>query len=107
MLEAPVNPAASGPPGEPQAGRVRPSVVVECGRLAVSPGGEARMSVRITNLSRVVDTYRVTIVGDSLAFAAAEPADVALFPGADGESTIVFRPPAGTRFAGLVPVPAG
>ena len=78
-------------------------VVLEPSSVAVVPGGEAVCSVRIRNIGQVVDQYSLTVLGDAAAWATVIPPVMSLFPGAEGNAEIHFRPPraASTR-AGAV-----
>jgi P pilus assembly chaperone PapD len=61
--------------------------------VAVVPGGEAAVDVRIANTGTVVDTFTVTVVGAAADWATAEPPVVSLFPAAEETVRVVFRPP--------------
>lgn len=74
---------------------------IEPRELSVEPGGEAIVEVRFRNTGRVVDEFRVQVVGDPAPWATAEPASVSLFPEAEGVARVRFAPP---RLPGI---PAG
>jgi hypothetical protein len=61
--------------------------------LRVDPGGEAGLTVTVRNSGTVVDQFTIEVLGDSGAWAAADPPTLSLFPGAEGTSRITFRPP--------------
>ncbi len=65
---------------------VNPAVTVE-------PGQEAAVDIRVRNTGTVVDEFVLEVLGDSAAWATVEPPVLSLFPGAEGTSRILFRPP--------------
>jgi hypothetical protein len=72
--------------------------------LAVQPGEAVSTTIRLTNTGRIVDELTLEVIGDAAAYATVQPAQVALFPGAQGEATVSFRPPRGPMpGAGVVP----
>jgi hypothetical protein len=61
--------------------------------LEVLPGAVATCAVTVKNTGTVVDQFTFDILGDPAAWGAAEPATLSLFPGAEGTTTVSFRPP--------------
>ncbi len=61
--------------------------------VEVAPGAEAACGVTIRNNGTVVDQFSVDVLGDAAAWAAADPPTISLFPGAEGTTTVHFRPP--------------
>jgi hypothetical protein len=61
--------------------------------IAVLPGAVATCAITVKNTGTVVDQFTIDILGDPAAWTAAEPATLSLFPGAEGTTTIFFRPP--------------
>ncbi len=61
--------------------------------IEVLPGAVATCTVTVKNTGTVVDQYAIDILGDSAAWTAAEPATLSLFPGAEGTTSVFFRPP--------------
>ena len=59
----------------------------------VEPGQEAAVDIRVRNTGTVVDEFVLEVLGDSTAWATVEPPVLSLFPGAEGTSRILFRPP--------------
>ncbi|MDQ3107441.1 MAG: hypothetical protein M3Q68_06500, partial [Actinomycetota bacterium] len=51
--------------------------------VAVTPGSEATVEVRVRNTGQIVDVLHVEVVGDAAAWAVVEPPSVSLFPGND------------------------
>jgi hypothetical protein len=80
------------------------SVTLVTPALAVEPGQEATGEVRVRNTGSVVDEFTLDVLGDAAGWAAADPAVISLFPGAEGTAKLVFRPPrAPSTPAGTVP----
>ncbi len=61
--------------------------------LAVEPGSQGGLTVRVRNNGSIVDRFELTVVGPLAPFAHAEPASLSLFPGQEGEARILFAPP--------------
>ena len=68
-------------------------VVLVPGVVSAVPGGESSCVVRVRNTGHVVDSYTITVLGKPAAWATPMPAVLSLFPGAEGEATVSFRPP--------------
>jgi hypothetical protein len=80
------------------------SATLQTTRLAVTPGSEASLELRVRNTGAVVDVLTVEVVGDAAAWSVVLPDRVSLFPGGDAVVTVVFRPPmAADGPAGEVP----
>ena len=58
--------------------------------LAVAPGAQASVEIRIRNNGTVVDQFTLQVLGDAAAWATAEPPVVSLFPGAEQTARITF-----------------
>jgi hypothetical protein len=72
--------------------------------VAVEPGGEASLDIRVRNTGSVVDEFSFDVVGDASGWTTIEPATLSLFPGAEGAARAVFRPPrASTTPSGQLP----
>ena len=81
-----------------------PVVILGTDRIAVGPGEQARLPVRVRNQSRRVESYRVDVVGAAATFARVEPATVSVLPGREAELSVLFNPPGGaTAPSGTVP----
>lgn len=61
--------------------------------IRVECGSEATCQVTVANTGTVVDEFAFTVLGESAAWATVEPASLSLFPDAEGEVTVTFRPP--------------
>ncbi len=66
---------------------------VSSAALPVEPGGEATSELTIHNAGSVVDSFTVEPLGEAAAWTVVEPAELPLFPGADGSVLLRFRPP--------------
>ena len=77
------------------------SVTLSVPSVAVQPGGEATIDLRLRNTGTVVDEFSLSVLGDAAGWATVEPPTVSLFPGAEETARIIFRPPRSSS------VPAG
>jgi hypothetical protein len=81
-----------------------PVVILGTDSVAVGPGEQARLPVRIRNQSRRVESYRVDVVGAAAGFARVDPTPVSVLPGREAEVSIIFTPPGGASApSGTVP----
>jgi hypothetical protein len=72
--------------------------------LAVEPGGEASWTLTIRNTGSVVDQFVFEALGDAEPWTELEPPTLSLFPDAEGELRLTFKPPRGSiPLAGVVP----
>jgi hypothetical protein len=72
--------------------------------LAVQPGGEQSCWIQIRNTGAIVDEFVFEILGEARDWVELEPAKLSLFPDAEGELKLTFRPPRRSSIpAGLVP----
>jgi hypothetical protein len=67
--------------------------LLETAAIAVTPGSEAAVTVRVRNTGTVVDQFTIDVLGDAEGWALAEPPSLSLFPGAEETTRVVFRPP--------------
>jgi hypothetical protein len=77
------------------------SVTLLVPSVAVQPGGEATIELRLRNTGTVVDEFGLSVLGDAAGWATVQPPTISLFPGAEENARIIFRPPRGPS------VPAG
>jgi hypothetical protein len=61
--------------------------------VAVEPGAQAAVVVRVRNGGAIVDRFDLAVVGPMAAYARADPPSLSLFPGQEGAARIVFSPP--------------
>ena len=66
---------------------------LEPATLAVDPGQQAALTIKLRNQGAIVDRFDLAIVGPLAQWARAEPPFLSLFPGQDGQATITFAPP--------------
>ena len=77
---------------------------IETRALTVTPGAEAVAEIRVRNTGTVVDQFALEVLGDAQPWATAEPPTLSLFPGAEEQARIVFRPPRSSQVhAGPLP----
>jgi len=72
---------------------VSTTAILETRSLAVEPGGETAVGIRVKNNGQVVDQFALQVLGDPAAWAVVDPPTLSLFPGTEGSATIRFRPP--------------
>jgi hypothetical protein len=81
-----------------------PVVTVDDPRVAVEPGAQASVRVRIRNRSTIVEGFRLQVVGDAAEWATLYPAELEVRPQDEAEALVVFAPPSGSGSrAGRVP----
>jgi len=61
--------------------------------LAVAPGAQASVEIRVRNNGTVVDQFTIQVLGDAASWSIAEPPVLSLFPGAEQAARITFKPP--------------
>ncbi|MET0773455.1 MAG: hypothetical protein ABWZ82_10255 [Candidatus Limnocylindrales bacterium] len=61
--------------------------------VAVAPGAQASVEIRVRNNGTVVDQFTVQVLGDAAPWSTAEPPVISLFPGAEQTARITFKPP--------------
>ena len=72
--------------------------------VAVDPGAEASIEIRVKNTGTVVDQFGLEVLGDTSSWATVDPPMLSLFPGAEGTARVTFRPPRSSATpAGRVP----
>jgi hypothetical protein len=72
--------------------------------LAVEPGGEQSCFVQVRNTGQIVDEFVFEVLGDAREWVELDPPKLSLFPAAEGELKLTFRPPrSSSTHAGLVP----
>jgi hypothetical protein len=69
------------------------SVSFESTQLAVIPGGEARLRLRVRNTGTVVDQFTFEGIGEAAPWMSFEPAQISLFPAMEDSVELVVRPP--------------
>ena len=61
--------------------------------VAVTPGSQATVQLRVRNTGSVVDQFTFQVLGDAQAWATVTPPSLSLFPGAEEATTVTFAPP--------------
>lgn len=79
----------------------RPVVTVTHPSIDVAPGSPVRVKVVLRNVGPVVETYNLSVVGAGREWISLIPTEVSLFPGDEGATAAVVKPPRSPR------VPAG
>ena len=63
---------------------------------SAQPGGQARVTVTVTNPGTVVEGYRLQVLGPTAPWAEVVPPEVSVYPQQDVTAAVVFSPPTGT-----------
>jgi hypothetical protein len=81
-----------------------PVVTVDDDNVAVEPGGQASVIVRVRNMSSIVEGFSLDVLGDAAPWAQVLPGRLEVLPQSEAQATVLFAPPPGvaTR-AGQVP----
>ncbi len=66
---------------------------IEPTQLAVEPGAEASLVVRVRNRGSIVERFDIAVVGPTAAWASVDQPSLRLFPDKEGEARVSFRPP--------------
>jgi hypothetical protein len=81
-----------------------PVVTVDADSVSVEPGGQASVTVRVRNLSAIVEGFRLDVLGEAAGWARVLPEQLEILPQGEGLATVLFTPPSGvTTRAGQVP----
>ena len=81
-----------------------PVVTVDADRVSVEPGGQASVTVRVRNLSSIVEGFRIDVLGEAAGWARVLPDHLEVLPQGEALATVLFTPPSGvTTRAGQVP----
>src|SRR3954451_15731409 len=80
------------------------SATIPATPLVAQPGGEVSVFVQVRNTGEIVDQYMFQVLGEASQWAALEPGELSLFPDAEGEIKLTFKPPRdATTAAGPIP----
>ena len=78
-----------------------PIVSLDVDRIAVEPGGQVSVTIKITNPGTIVEGYRVEVVGEGVSdWGEALPPEISIYPQQDASAVVVFSPPGGTGAPG-------
>ena len=77
-----------------------PLISLDTDHASAQPGGQARVTVTVTNPGTVVEGYRLQVLGPTAAWAEVVPPEVSVYPQQDVTAAVVFSPPTGTSAPG-------
>jgi Fibronectin type III domain len=81
-----------------------PVVTVDSDSVNVEPGGQASVTVRVRNVSSIVEGFRIDVLGEASPWARVLPDHLEVLPQGEGIATVLFSPPSGVAArAGAVP----
>jgi hypothetical protein len=69
------------------------SASLQNNEVAVAPGAEVTVVLRVRNTGNVVDQFTFQSLGDGASWISVDPPQVSLFPGAEETVSVLFRPP--------------
>src|SRR3954447_15755447 len=69
------------------------SATIPATPLLVQPGGEVSVFIQVRNTGEIVDQYVFEVLGEAAQWAHIEPTELSLFPDAEGEIKLTFKPP--------------
>ena len=73
-----------------------PLISLDTEHASVQPGGQARVTVTVTNPGTLVEGFRLQVLGPSAAWAEVVPPEVSVYPQQDVTAAVVLSPPTGT-----------
>lgn len=77
-----------------------PLICVDSELTRVEPGGQASVTVTLTNPGTVVEGYELQVLGSPAGWAQVAPPEVSVYPQKGASVAVVFSPPAGTSAPG-------
>jgi hypothetical protein len=81
-----------------------PVVTVDADTVSVEPGGQASVTVRVRNMSSIVEGFRLDVLGEASGWSRILPDHVEVLPQGEAMATVLFSPPSGVNTrAGQVP----
>ena len=69
-----------------------PVLTMETTRLHAEPGGQAQLSVKLRNAGRLVESYRMDVVGLDPSWWQVHPPELSIYPGAEEPAVVVLTP---------------
>jgi len=85
---------ADGPPFVlPVSGGLPPLVHLIEDHSTVEPGEASRAELSVRNISGIVESYDLTVLGPAAPWVEVIPTALSLFPGDEGTAVVTFRPP--------------
>jgi hypothetical protein len=70
-----------------------PVLTMETTRLHAEPGGQAQLSVKLRNAGRLVESFRMDVVGLDPSWWQVHPPELSIYPGAEEPAVVVLTPP--------------
>jgi hypothetical protein len=81
-----------------------PLISLDTERTSAQPGGQARVSITVTNPGTVVEGYQLQVLGPLAPWAEVVPPEVSVYPQQETTAAVVISPPTGTGVpSGLQP----
>ena len=81
-----------------------PLISLDTEHASAQPGGQARVTVTVTNPGNVVEGYRLQVLGPAAAWAEVVPPEVSVYPQQEATAAVVLSPPTdGSAPGGLHP----
>ena len=78
-----------------------PIVSLDVDRVAVEPGGQVSVTIKINNPGTIVEGYRIEVIGEGVSdWGEALPPEISIYPQQDASAVVVFSPPGGTGAPG-------
>jgi hypothetical protein len=77
----------------PVTGEVSPLVHLIEDHTTVEPGEASRAQLSVRNISSIVESYDLTVLGPAAPWVEIAPTALSLFPGDEGTAVVTFRPP--------------
>lgn len=73
-----------------------PLITLDTERTSAQPGGQARVTVTVTNPGTVVEGYQLIVLGPLAPWAEVVPPEVSVYPQQETTAAVVISPPTGT-----------
>jgi hypothetical protein len=81
-----------------------PLITLDAERTSAQPGGQARVTVTVTNPGTVVEGYQLQVLGPMAPWSEVVPPEVSVYPQQETTAAVVISPPTGTNVpSGLQP----
>ena len=72
-----------------------PVISLDSERASVQPGGQARITVTLTNTGALIEGYRLQVLGRVAALSQVDPPEVSIHRQQSASVAVVFSPPSG------------
>jgi hypothetical protein len=73
-----------------------PLITLDTERTSAQPGGQARVTVTVTNPGTIVEGYQLIVLGPLAPWAEVVPPEVSVYPQQETTAALVISPPTGT-----------